>query len=75
VIKMKGKLKWKNKVIDGKRWSYSQGFMTKKEALEHAERKREYYGLKARELKGKTIYGIGADGQRLVCYRVYTRKG
>jgi len=63
----------KRKKIEGKFWSYAQGFTSKKEADEHAERKRNL-GLKARVVKGKTVYGLGKDGRRLICYRVYTRR-
>jgi len=62
----------KRKKIEGKYWSYAQGFTSKKDAKEHAQGKRNM-GLKARVVKGKTVYDLGTQG-KLNCYRVYTRK-
>lgn len=64
----------KRKMIDCKLYNYSQGFASKTEAKAHAERKRKDWRLKARVVKGKTMY-IHGKGKGKTMWRVYTRKG
>jgi len=63
----------KRKKIDGELYSYAQGFISKTEARGHAERKRKDYGLKARVVKGKTMY-VHGSGKGKTMWRVYTRR-